>query len=498
MAQVRPAPTDPLAALTKTSSTSEAHSRWHGRTNSIWENVLAHGADPTGVSDSTSAVQAAVDAAAATQSDGRAIVFFPPGSYSISLLVLTNKPVTMQGANSRGTFLTFDGTAHGILVNNSVPVTGYNFYDLCFRFASDTTSYDCISLTKAELSVIARCTFAGARRGLDFAVDGKLNSVTDCIFGSNNLTGIKLGSGSDQNTIHGNWIDENLSIGIDCNGSANAIVGNRFMDNTTDSLKLDTSAVRNTVTGNTFMAGTSYGTSIAVDCYGDYNIIADNTVDNHGGTNDIVLRAGGDNNVVHNNNGPSTVTVSDGGSGNRVMDTAAGYWDFSSGQVRASSSANPSLRVGSYSGSKSAAGGLGVAAASEFSADLFATASIGVGEITSPATAIEVKHATPRLRVSTTTPTVADYYVDDTGMVLRNQTASKTWRFLDSTGAIQFSVSDAGLAYIKGEIEIDGALNHDGSTVGFYGTTPIAKQTGVAVDAAGIHAALVALGLFSA
>lgn len=28
-----------------------------------------------------------------------------------------------------------------------------------------------------------------------------------------------------------------------------------------------------------------------------------------------------------------------------------------------------------------------------------------------------------------------------------------------------------------GEVEIDGALNHDGSTVGFYGTTPIVKPT---------------------
>lgn len=37
-----------------------------------------------------------------------------------------------------------------------------------------------------------------------------------------------------------------------------------------------------------------------------------------------------------------------------------------------------------------------------------------------------------------------------------------------------------------------------GEKLGFYGTAPIAKQTGVAVSAAGIHAALVALGLISA
>lgn len=37
-----------------------------------------------------------------------------------------------------------------------------------------------------------------------------------------------------------------------------------------------------------------------------------------------------------------------------------------------------------------------------------------------------------------------------------------------------------------------------GGSVGFYGTAPIAKQTGVAVTAQGIHDALVALGLIAA
>jgi hypothetical protein len=35
-------------------------------------------------------------------------------------------------------------------------------------------------------------------------------------------------------------------------------------------------------------------------------------------------------------------------------------------------------------------------------------------------------------------------------------------------------------------------------TVGFYGTTGVAQQTGVAVSAAAIHAALVALGIITA
>lgn len=40
--------------------------------------------------------------------------------------------------------------------------------------------------------------------------------------------------------------------------------------------------------------------------------------------------------------------------------------------------------------------------------------------------------------------------------------------------------------------------NATSETLGFYGATGVAKQTGVAVSAAGIHAALVALGLIAA
>lgn len=47
-------------------------------------------------------------------------------------------------------------------------------------------------------------------------------------------------------------------------------------------------------------------------------------------------------------------------------------------------------------------------------------------------------------------------------------------------------------------VTFSGNIDHDGSGVGFYGTAPVAKQTGVAVTAEAIHAALVALGLIGA
>lgn len=68
-----------------------------------------------------------------------------------------------------------------------------------------------------------------------------------------------------------------------------------------------------------------------------------------------------------------------------------------------------------------------------------------------------------------------------------------------SNGAVTYNATGAGANHLFSDnVELDGDLNHDGTNVGFYGTTPIAQQTGVAVTAAGIHAALVNLGLITA
>jgi hypothetical protein len=58
---------------------------------------------------------------------------------------------------------------------------------------------------------------------------------------------------------------------------------------------------------------------------------------------------------------------------------------------------------------------------------------------------------------------------------------------------------DSGTGYLETDyLAVQSALSHEGADLGFYGTSPIAKPTGVAVSAAGIHAALVSLGLIAA
>mgnify|MGYP000196977545 CR=1 FL=1 len=92
-------------------------------------------------------------------------------------------------------------------------------------------------------------------------------------------------------------------------------------------------------------------------------------------------------------------------------------------------------------------------------------------------------------------------------LVFHNSNATPMYRFEDTR--LRFSndnTTDLGASgtsrprdlFLARNAVLGGALDHDGTTVGFYGTAPITQQTGVAVTAAGIHTACVALGLFTA
>jgi len=47
------------------------------------------------------------------------------------------------------------------------------------------------------------------------------------------------------------------------------------------------------------------------------------------------------------------------------------------------------------------------------------------------------------------------------------------------SGSLGIKVDGSGNASIDGNVEIDGALNHDGTTVGFYGVVPVVKGAGL-------------------
>ena len=76
-------------------------------------------------------------------------------------------------------------------------------------------------------------------------------------------------------------------------------------------------------------------------------------------------------------------------------------------------------------------------------------------------------------------------------------------QFYDATGAFAVSATNA-LTVIRGAAAADNTIQLSANgiggagKIGFYGATPVVLQTGVLVTAAGIHAALVNLGLITA
>ena len=86
-------------------------------------------------------------------------------------------------------------------------------------------------------------------------------------------------------------------------------------------------------------------------------------------------------------------------------------------------------------------------------------------------------------------------------LALKNGTTAQEFRvYGTTTGPKYASLShNATIAILDSSPNTDGIrTGSTGGKVGFYGTAPIALQTGVAVSAAGVHAALVALGLITA
>jgi hypothetical protein len=250
--------------------------------------VRAFGAVGDGVTNDTAAIQAAINAAAAD--DRRGIVWFPPGTYRVSQLTLTGKPVTLKGSAERGTFIRGDGTGHIIYANNATEVTGIVIEDLNIGFSPAQATYDAVNLTNVGLFAINRAGFGGARYGVNLALNARMGTITNSIFGSTNQTGLFLGPGANHMRVIGNWFDENVQGGIRTNQfNDSVIVGNNFLDNSGTHLIIDGLSNDNVVAGNVFIAGTQLPTAIAIRVFnGSRNTIASNVIDTFT-SNDIII-----------------------------------------------------------------------------------------------------------------------------------------------------------------------------------------------------------------
>lgn len=95
-----------LAATGATARTQHAK-------NADFRTVTDFGADPTGVADSTSAIQTAID----SYSSGNGTVYFPPGNYKVTgTITIDQHRVHLVGAGPYATQITFAPTAAGTCI----------------------------------------------------------------------------------------------------------------------------------------------------------------------------------------------------------------------------------------------------------------------------------------------------------------------------------------------------------------------------------------------
>jgi hypothetical protein len=90
------------------------HAEMHGATLEVWENVKAHGAVGNGTTDDTAAIQAAIDSATSPR------VYLPPGLYKITSSLILKPRMSLVGAGPSSTaILTFQGSSPALSMTYS-------------------------------------------------------------------------------------------------------------------------------------------------------------------------------------------------------------------------------------------------------------------------------------------------------------------------------------------------------------------------------------------
>lgn len=116
----------------------DTHSEMHGRSLRMGENVLAYGADRTGVADSDEAI---IAAQAEAISNGTNVVIYPAGTYNIATgsSITLSSSVKHMGAGRNKSIITFKN-AYGFVTPSSGAVTNVTMEDLWIKARDTSTS----------------------------------------------------------------------------------------------------------------------------------------------------------------------------------------------------------------------------------------------------------------------------------------------------------------------------------------------------------------------
>lgn len=173
-------------------------------------NVLDFGADPTGVADSSSAIQAALDLA------GR--IYIPAGTYlcATTLVVKNNSLVFGDGNSTAGarSVINYTGTSDAIQINNPINSSTAAFItlmDFCVSSSNSTTLKAGIADTGSTFLHLERVTVTGNWAGVIFD-QTEVASIKSCNFESQGVVGLWLVNGNAHNASANQYYTNQISV----------------------------------------------------------------------------------------------------------------------------------------------------------------------------------------------------------------------------------------------------------------------------------------------
>ena len=412
-----------------------------------------------GAANSAATNNAAIPAIMAAIPSGRATVLFPPGEYNFSTpLDFTNKGgVSVEGVGATGedsavsaaaTVLRYSGAGGAIrwaIGQATTLFSGIHITGLAIRSIGATSDPCAIHLGNASSAIIERVTatdFSGAGIRITGASGSQYNtidkcSITDCQIGIDavDTNGLRIIGG----LIEANVITPpagSVAIKSGVNNDALYVIGTILQGYDT---LLDIDSDNATCVAVRCEGWETY----AYDIAGNYNTIIGGHANNYiNGSVGTAVRLTGNNNIlIVPHLAAAAVLINDTGLRNTIINSGVDYDSKLPGRVESLTTQNLIVQKA------------------------------GVGA------------QNPQMKLQSNA-------ID--GPVMKTE-SSFTRMVLDHAYA-----SAAGLDLrVRGTNAV--RIDHDGTAIklGFYGTSAIVKQTGVAVTAASIHTALVNLGLIT-
>lgn len=176
-------------------------------------NILDYGADPTGLSDSTAAIQAAIDYAQSVSNEqGGATVYLPQGKYQISETLTVLHPISLIGDGSTSTSLIATAGLTGPCiqwgVEGTVPRPGYAVViEKLGLYGDDTVSSSAHGIQMwASHTDIKDCIIRGFRGTGIYLLDSWSNVIDHCWLYGNRSMGIHLGKASNIVVVQNSYI----------------------------------------------------------------------------------------------------------------------------------------------------------------------------------------------------------------------------------------------------------------------------------------------------